>query len=39
MLALIVGAALGSVQFLAAQTGACFDRCNDEIQTAISGGS
>lgn len=39
MLALIVGTAMGSIQFLAQQTGACFDRCSDEIQNAMNSGS
>lgn len=39
MLALIVGTALGSIHFLAQQTGACFDRTCTEIGIAINGGS
>lgn len=39
MLALIVGTAMGSIQFLAQQTGACFDRCSSEIENAVNNGS
>ncbi|HZL90597.1 MAG TPA: Flp family type IVb pilin [Pirellulaceae bacterium] len=39
MLALIVGTALGTIHFLAQQTGACFDRTCDEIETAVNNGS
>lgn len=39
MLALIVVACLTSINLLAQQTGACFDYCSDEIDTAINGGS
>ena len=39
MLALIVGTAMGSIHFLAQQTGACFDRTATEIGNAINSGS
>lgn len=39
MLALIVGTALGSIQFLAQKTGASFDYTCTQIETAINSGS